>query len=559
MASGKQSPRQKMINMMYLVLTALLAMNVSKDILNSFITIDDGQRKSMKAINTGVSGQMSLFKQRAEEKPAKYGADYKRAEAMHKTAQDLFTHINLIKAKTISISEGKTMEEVYNASQDTVLNLIYVDGKDKYDDNTRVMIGTGVAADPEMDTSNENTEKYNYRVADLKLRLEAFRNQIATDFPKEKDLVASVNNIFKFDDLKDVEGKVVTWEMLNFYHVPLAATTSILSKIQSDILNVESDVIGSIFASVEGQTYKFSKLTEAVIPEATYISQGGKFKADVFLAAFDDTNPPTILLGAPGVKYDSISQKLNGESVQLEMDGPKGVVEIPANGLGPQHREGVIIFEPTGMKKVVRGFNLDYTVAAPALVVSPTKMNVFYRGLSNPVSISVAGYKDSDLSPSMTNGKLTKGANGWAVSGLGSGKTAVISCSARQPDGSSRNVGSVDFRVKNVPDPIAYFGGKSSASSSIGKGELRAAAGVIAKLKDFEFDGVKFTVTQFKFSMVIKGQPIEKVSKSNRLTAEMKQMIQSAKSGQKVYIENIKAKGPGGGTRSLGSITLKIK
>jgi gliding motility-associated protein GldM len=543
MASGKQSPRQKMINMMYLVLTALLAMNVSKSILDSFVVIDQGQIITRNALSDKLDGQMNTFSARADENPTKYGANYQKAKQVQDAAKDLVTHINKIKAKTIALTDGIEMDEVYDAVRDTVLALKLVSGKDNYDVNTRIMYGTGEVPNPEMDdnTAGENPEGYNYRAAELRKRLETFRDLVVANFNDNPTLVASTQKMFNFEGIVDVEGNTTDWETINFYHNPIAASTSLLSKIQSDVLSVESDAIGAIFDEVEGKTYKFNKLTEAVIPEATYVTQGGTFNAQVFLAAFDDTNPPEILLGAPGVKFDSLTGKLSGESVALEKEGAKGIVKLPAGGLGPQHREGVIIFKPSGMAEKRVGFDLDYTVAAPALVVSPTKMNVFYRGLANPVSISVAGFKDSDLSPSMTNGKLSKGADGWVVSGLGSGKDAVVSC-----------------RVKNVPDPVAFFGGKGAGDSSIGKGELRAAQGVAARLQNFEFEGVKFTVQQFKLTMMIKGQPIEKVSRNAYLTPDMKNMIGGAKSGQRVFIENIRAVGPDGNPRKLGSITLKV-
>ena len=471
MASGKQSPRQKMINMMYLVLTALLAMNVSKSILDSFVTIDEGQNITAKALSGKLDGQMSQFAMMAGKNEAKYGKDFKRAQEVQRQSKALITHINKIKAKTFALTEGLEIDMVYNSSMDTVMRIKYADAKDNYDVNTRVMFGTGVepATEADNNSAGENEEGYNYRAAELKRLLSEYRDMIVANFDDKPGLVASTKNMFNFEGLLDVEGKEVKWEQLNFYHNPLAATTSILSKLQSDVLSVESDAIGEIFAGVEGKSYKFNKLAEAVIPEATYVTQGGTFNASVFLAAYDETNPPRILLGNPGVKFDSIANKLSGESTQLEMVGAKGVVKLPAGSVGPQHREGVIIFEPVGLPAKTVGFELDYTVAAPSLVVSPTKMNVFYRGLTNPVSISAAGFKDSDLSPSMSNGKLTRGANGWEVSGLGSGKEASISCSAKLPDGSSKSIGNIPFRVKDVPDPVAYFGGKSSSESSIKK------------------------------------------------------------------------------------------
>ncbi len=201
-------------------------------------------------------------------------------------------------------------------------------------------------------------------------------------------------------------------------------------------------------------------------------------------------------------------------------------------------------------------FTTEYEVAAPNLVVSPTKMNVFYRGVDNPVSISVSGYSDKDIRPSMTNGSLSKGGDGWIVK-PGKESEATISATVTNPDGSSKTMTGMKFRVKNVPNPRPYFGGKSVDDETIKKTELTAAAGVIAKMIDFEFD-LKFEVVGYKVTMIVGGTPIEKMTNGAAVSGDMKEMFQKAKPGQKVYIEQIKARGPDGTTRNLGSLSFKV-
>ncbi|MBL7957768.1 MAG: hypothetical protein JNM49_07395, partial [Flavobacteriales bacterium] len=198
----------------------------------------------------------------------------------------------------------------------------------------------------------------------------------------------------------------------------------------------------------------------------------------------------------------------------------------------------------------------EYEVAAPNLVVSPTKMNVFYRGVDNPVSISVSGYSDKNISPSMTNGSLTKGGEGWIVK-PGKESEATISASVTNPDGTKKAMPGMKFRVKNVPNPTPYFAGKSVNDETIKKPELTAAAGVIAKMVDFDFD-LKFEVVEYKVTMVVSGTPIEKMTKGAAVSGDMKEMFAKAKPGQKVYIEGIKARGPDGTVRNLGALSFKV-
>ncbi len=554
MAGGKLSPRQQMINMMYLVLTALLAMNVSKEILNAFISIDEGQLNTRSSLEDKLANQMGNFQALAGENPAKYKDPYEKAKGVDTEAKALISHINKIKAQIISVTEGLPLDNVLN--NDTIRNIRYLSQKDNKDVATEIMYGSD-KLNPH-DVACERCDGNNFSAVDLKRRLLTFSENVQNSVKgMDAGLAKNINDLFSYPDAPDASGDMQIWEYTNFNDVPMAAVISILSKLQSDVRSAQSDVIGVLFSDVEKSSYKFTSLADAVIPQATTITQGSNYEAEVFLAAFDEQNAPKIYLGNPGVRFDSTKMALNGESVLLEMDGVKGKVKLPAGGLGSQQREGFIEFKPIGAPKaVITPFKLDYTVVAPQLVVSPTKMNVFYRGVDNPVSVGVPGFTDKDVTASCEGCTINKGSDGYIVR-VDKGKEAKIFASAKLPDGGTKRLGPASFRIKSVPDPVPQFAGKGAADAVVKKAELTAAQGVVAKMKDFEFD-LKFTVTQFKVGMIIGGQYVEQISKSNRVTGDMKTMLSKAKRGQKVFIEGIKAKGPDGRVRNLGSLAFKV-
>ncbi|NNC96179.1 MAG: hypothetical protein HKN92_11500 [Chitinophagales bacterium] len=552
MAGGKLSPRQQMINMMYLVLTALLAMNVSKEILDAFITIDKGQKNTTLALKGKIGQQIAAFTASAQENPEKYGPALEQANKIDKTAKEISQHINHIKAKLIMDVEGyEDKSEVMGG--DTVLDILYISNKDNYDIPTTIMYGSDVK-NPLEGPCQVGCDM-DYSAVTLRKKLQKYAGEITSGID-DKQLQNSINDMFRFEDVIDSDGKAIPWEFMNFNGVPIAGVLTILSKLQSDVASAQASALDFLYADVEGASYKFTKLADAVIPQATTITTGSNYEAEVFLAAYDDQNVPEIRLGKPGVKFDSTKMDLTGEFDVLEMDGVKGKIKLPAGGLGSQQREGVIIFKPVGQAPVITPFDLDYTVVAPTLVVSPTKMNVFYRGVDNPVSVGVPGFTDKDITATCDGCDISKASDGYIVR-VNSGREAKIYANAKLPDGGSKRLGPATFRIKSVPDPVPQFAGKGAADAVVKKAELTAAQGVVAKMVDFEFD-LKFTVTQFKIGMIIGGQYVEQVSKSNRVTADMKTMIKKAKRGQKVFIEGVKAKGPDGKVRNLGSLAFKV-
>ena len=559
MAGGKETPRQKMIGMMYLVLTALLALNVSKEILDAFITINDGLETTKVTYDGKLNNQYGAFQASYTENPEKYGPAWEKAQVVREKANALVKHIDLIKAKTIAETEGIPMDQVIAPGPfgtDTILNLVYVNGKDNYNVNTHIMIGAE-ASNP---LATDDADGNNYRATVLKSDLTEYGQTLKGMITGNPALKASLDSLFTYPEkVKDASGTVTNWEALNFSSVPLAATTAILSKLQSDVRNAESDVLGNLFADVEASSYKFTQLAPVVIPEKTYVLEGDSFRAKVFLAAYDNTNLPAIDLGPEGLELDSGTVKLpEGQASKVEVGADGfGRVALPARGLGDKHWEGIIKFRnPATKAEEPYKFVVDYEVARPSLVVSPIKMNVLYRGIPNPIAISVPGISADALTANISTGSLSKQPDGTYMANVTSGSEAIVSVSANI-NGASKSMGQFKFRLKSVPDPVAKFAGKYSYDNTAKKSELTAALGVVADLKDFVFD-LNFPVTSFDITVIMGGDVKTLSSSSNRLTSQQQELLSQVRRNQVVIIENIKAKAPDGSTRKLGSINLRV-
>jgi len=535
-----------MINMMYLVLTALLALNVSKEILDSFVTVNNGLENTKLSLKDKMDAQYGSFEAYAKENQAKYGAAWASAQKLKSAGAELIAYIDTIKVRSIMQAEKWPYDSVV-LGDGRLVDLMKMSKKDSHDELTTMLIGSEPAK-PKDGPFSAN---------ELRTKLEAFRDLVKASRPQDADLSAAMDRIFNFDDRLDASGTNNNWQSINFYHVPMVAGITIMSKLQTDVRNAEGEVVKRMMDAVEGKSFKFSKLSSMVDPESNYVTVGSTYRADIFLGAYDPNNQFSIEIAKNGT-IDTIKNEVIGEK-EVFQSGPNGKyqLEIPATGAGERTYAGIIVFKPVGGDAQRIPFREKFEVAAPTLVVSPTKMNVFYRGVDNPVSVSVAGYSEKATRASMTNGSIAPASGGGYIVRPGKESEATVSASVTNVDGTSKAMPGVKFRVKNVPNPTPYFGGKSVNDETIKKTELTAAAGVIAKMIDFEFD-LKFEVIEFKVTMIVGGTPIEKMTKGPAVSGDMREMFQKAKPGQKIYIEGIKARGPDGTVRNLGGLSFKV-
>lgn len=546
MAHGKETPRQKMIGMMYLVLTAMLALNVTTSVLDAFALIDNGLSRTTKNYKIKNEKLYTQFGNAYELNKVKVGPWKNKADEIKKEAQELITFVQEVKKEVVKTGEGSA--DVPSLKGDEVL-ADFIENKSDLDIGGRIMVGL---------------ENSNGKAFELKKKLIHFREYLVGLIDKQKapQLIESINGILNTDDPpKKEDGEVQTWESSRFEHIPLIAVIPQLTKVQVDVLNCEAEIVNYLLQQVGANDFKFNVLKATVIPSSTYVIQGNDFKAQVFLAASDTTQQPEVLI----CSYDSTFNKETGEydyrvaggstSIPVSKSG-KGLYTAKGTKLGKNFWSGLIQMTAPDGSITRKPFKHTYEVAAPSVVVSPSRMNVFYYGVDNPCEISIPGISMDKITPTINRGTIKSTGTGFVVQPDAGTTTCDITVYAII-DGAKRNMGTKPFRVKQVPAPLPRVGGISG--KTVAKNELAAALGVVAEMpKDFDFD-MKFTVTGFTLAATIRGFNQEETSKNQMFTEGQKRILNSLQSGSVVSIINIKAVGPKGDPRELNDLVIKIK
>ncbi len=308
-----------------------------------------------------------------------------------------------------------------------------------------------------------------------------------------------------------------------------------------------------LYSSISAEDFKFDEVNAKVIPNSNYIFRGEEYKAEILVAAYDSKQNPEVFIleGADTLTEDMIdrAQKIEGED---------GIVKLtlPANSEGTKKYAGLIkLVTPWGASKYY-GFKHNYIVATPSATVSADKMNVFYRGVDNPVSISASGKADAQLKPSITQGRLSRSENGWVVNNLpGESYETTIKIYA-DDNGGQKFMGEQLFRVKRLPDPIAKVIGSADGKISVKK--MLANPFLLCQLPewvDFEYD---FKVTSFTiFIPQGGGYFVTEKSESQMFSDKMKNQMQALKKNDVIVFRDIKVRGPEG-PRKIESINITI-
>lgn len=543
MGHGKETPRQKMIGMMYLVYTAMLALNVAVEVLDGFGAVDDGLRKT-----TEIYAEKNLtvyrdFDQQYAQNKVKVKPWKDKADLIKEKSEDLCKYIQDIKIEIIEANgQGDLKDGVI--TEDGKINNSNIAKKDKTDASSRVLIG-------------ENDGK----AFELKQKVIDYK-KILIDLIGNDNvaLVRSLEiNLNTDDPPKSDDGEKKSWEIKNFAHMPLAAVMPLLTKIQLDIRNSEAEVVQYLYSQISAGSIPFNKLEATVIPNTSYVLQGNEYKADVFISAVDTTAPPIVLIGQYDSTYNEQDREYTyhmiGKYDTLDVINGRGKFSRMGSLLGKQSWGGIIkLLDPDG-NYITKTFKSTYQVAQPNIVVSPTKMNVFYVGVENPVSISIAGVAGDKIMPSITNASIRKQKDGEYIVLPKRPGNSLITVVA-EIDGVRKNMGTAPFRVKALPDPLVQVAGKKGGK--IEKNTLAAQAGVFAVMDAFDFD-LEFKIIEFTVSTTDRGgYTIDAGTKGNVFTKAQLDIIKGLRKSQRLNIEDVKAIGPDGSVRSLVPIVFEI-
>ncbi|MGM0532310.1 MAG: gliding motility protein GldM [Bacteroidota bacterium] len=550
MAGGKETPRQKMIGMMYLVLTAMLALNVSAEVLDAFRLVNEGIKSTTENFSKKNEATYKEFETEVAKNEEKAREWKDKAFEVKARADSLYNYMQNLKIQMLKENQGQNIEQNEAlVEEDGEVKVLHenVKGEDKWDMVTRVMIGEG----------------FDGKAYDLKEKINEFR-EFLLDYIDEEDtkVIEALEEGLDTSDPPATDGREEkSWEVKHFYDIPLGAVLPVISTLQSDVLNAESEAIQYLFNQIEAGSFSFNKLEATVIPNSNYLVQGNEYKADVFLAARDTTAPPQVLIG----EWDSVRQEDGSYNVEmtrvedtLSVVNGKGKFSRPASQTGMHEWGGIIrLMGPEG-DYIKKPFKQEYEVAEPNLVISPTKMNVFYVGIPNPVSISLPSVPPNNISPSVQNGSIRKtGPGQFEVEPDDADQECVINVQA-EVGGQVRSYGSKEFRVEDLPTPTAQIAQKGGGD--IREEVLGAQSGVFAVMEDFLFD-LDYEVTQYTITTTDRGGYVKTLRKEgNQFDQEVRDWFNNnLEQGRKVNFEDLEAVGPDGEVKNLNPITFTIQ
>ncbi len=509
MAGGKETPRQRMIGILYLVLLGLIALDVPENLLDSFKNISDSLSASTTNVKTGINSTFDAFeKTKLIQEPERAKVPYAKAQEAKKLADNLDKYIDSL--KTILIKESGGMSE---ATGD-------YEGREGLDFSVDLMVDRRKNA------------------FDLHKKITATREGLLNLLDAKERV--GVNLSLQATPPKPRAGfPTKSWEQANFGEgIPMGAAMTAFIKIQADIKNSENEVVKKLLGKVDQAVVNLDQFNAVAVAPTSYVLVGQPYTAEVFLTASDSRSSPEITV--------------NGSRIPTE--GGKGKYVGSTSSEGLHTWTGVInVKQADGGYKPYQLPAQTYMVAKPSAVVSPDKMNVLYIGVPNPVSVSAPGIAKEKLKVSMSGGSIS-GSNGHYTASVSSIGQATITVSGEIAPGKTAVLGSSLFRVKRIPDPKPQFAGKSGGNT--GAANIRAQDRVFAKLEGFDFDA-KFNVTRFTILVVKPRQEAIIISTTgNELNAQMRSAISTVTPGTRVIFQDIVAVGPDGSQRGLDPIVL---
>lgn len=508
------SPRQKMINLMYIVLTAMLALNVSSDVLDGFTQVEEGLNRTNENIEQRNLAIYRTLEEFAQKNPQKGQVWYDKATEVRQITAKLYQYIDSLKT----------------------LIVVEADGPDGDVNNIQRRDDLEAAAFIMLSPTNK-------RGVVLRKSVDDYRNYI-TSIIADTVKRANINEILSTESVVS-NGAKQSWENSKFESQPVVAAITLLAKLQNDLRYAEGEALAYLLTNVDASDVRVNQLSAFVIPDSRIVMRGGRYSARVVLAAIDTTQRPNIFIGGRQI----------------------------TNGLYEHNCGSTGVFDYSGYLEVPRGdgtmarhdFKSSYTVIEPAATVSATMMNVLYAGIDNPISISVPGIPTSQVNASMTNGSLTRSGDAWVARPTTVGSDAVITVTATV-DGRSQTVNTTTFRVRKLPNPtpfIAYKDDKGNTDKYLGgkpfsKALLLQAPGIGAAIDDGLLN-ISFTVLSFEtvfFDSM--GNAIPEVSNGVNFSQRQKDQFKRLSRGKRFYISRIKAKGPDGITRDLSPLEVIV-
>ncbi|WP_190809866.1 gliding motility protein GldM [Flagellimonas sp. S3867] len=497
MASGKQTPRQKMINLMYLIFIAMLALNMSKEVLAAFGIMNEKLETSNTKTTESNDNFLASLETKSEEDSVKYGELFQNAQKIKSLSQEYFDYLeSLKKGMTEKLEDPKDYARMDNSD--------YLDQKLFQGDNL-----------------SKDGQEFMKRIND-------YRTQVAAIVPEK--LKESVETRFQTGDEKGKvekrDGTRQDWINYHYEGYPLVASLAKLTSLQADVKITEESALKSMLEGELTDQVSLTNFATSLLASKSAFYNGDKYDGKIIISKTDKTSTPVKAeLTLDGRKLTE------GKDYKLEAGGIQML--IGAGNPGDHEIVGTMYFMQDGEEIPVEVKNSFATISKPnAAVIAADKMNVVYRGVANPMTISIPGIPDNKVSASAPG--LSKRSGSKYVMNPGKGREVTISASGILPDGQRINTPAT-FRIKDIPRPGGTVRGEAG-SVKMPRRNLEIST-VGAMLEDFDFD-LNLAVSGFKFK--VPGQPTIIVN-GNKLDGRAKSALKRAKRGETVQVFDIKA------------------
>jgi gliding motility-associated protein GldM len=573
MAGGKETPRQKMIGMMYLVLTALLALNVSKEIVNAFVKLNDALESKNNIVEANIGNTISRFDALMAVKETRVSTEtwYNRAQSIMSLSDSIHDYLMNETNELIREVEGiDWIEEVEinGVKKRKLKSLMEIEAKDEYDAPTRLFVGENPNLPNErgqmirselhrlrnricviMSTYNEGVKKYFFDpalITEEDIQSENFNLQLSaameTVNSKDRARISQVYKTLSYPSMLKEYEEETSWQGGLFDHAPVVAACAMFTSLRGDVRTAEALALDHLTTKLEQPLIRINTIVPLAFAPSGYMNVGDTMPLMVRIAAYDSTEVPKI-------RY-----RLNDSTLSDAIE-TTGNITLKADSPGEKTMYGEIGIIQSG-QLTWRPWKYSYEVGEPNGTVANDDMTIIYSGYPHEFSASVSGFPQDRVSLTLGNSKVSvknKGGGKYEVQSVGISAGTVLQSQliVKLDGGKSKSFPGPKFTIKTLPRPTAFLGNLSATDNKVAKSVLinNARSIRVAYGPDINLDPskVKFSVTGFYMTAVFNGSKTFK-STSGSLTTEMTNFIRNTLPGTMLMFE-IDAYGPGGATK----------
>lgn len=534
MAQAKETPRQRMIAVMYLVLTALLALNVSKEVVDAFLVVNESVEMTNEKFAQKLNTTYRIFETMYQLNQTEVSPFWNKANEAKSLSMEMINYINDLRFSLVSETEGISLDSA------RVVDIKSLKKKDNFSITTKFLMGDS------HDGSGGRSSELKERIIDYRTKM----FELIEPSNRDRLRLGLITDSVYYN----ADGQKQNWEAYHFFHTILAADITILNKIITEVFDAEFEIVNALMDEINAADFSYDRIDAKVLPHSNYVFEGDEYKAEVIVAAYDTSQSPQVYLQM-GVDYLTVEQL--DKAISLKNEEGKAIIRLPANKLGLNKYAGLISVKTLSGGTNYYPFSNEYIVAKPSVTVSVEEMNVLYIGVDNTVSVSVSGIPTEDIVPQISYGTIRPDVHSdkWIVN-IPPGESNVNISVFTEMNGVLNEMGSQKFRIKRLPDPVATIANKRKGE--VNREILLAAGAIVPSMpSDFGFN-LYFEIISFELTIQRGFNVYHFTSDNGVLTDEMIEQIEITNRGQNLLFENIMARGPYGDERSLSPIILTI-